>query len=78
MNNIFRTTGVALVVILAVFSINTTLAIESQSNTQHDEHSHAADAFGLMACDYSERKGEQTKQRDYKFDRSETSSAWAW
>ena len=40
MNNIFRTTGVALVVILAVFSINTTLAIESQSNTQHDEHSH--------------------------------------
>ena len=40
MNNIFRTTSVALVVILAVFSINTTLAIESQSNTQHDEHSH--------------------------------------
>ncbi|QOL25412.1 efflux RND transporter periplasmic adaptor subunit [Thalassotalea sp. LPB0316] len=40
MNIIFRTTGVALVVILAVFSINTTLAIESQRNTQHDEHSH--------------------------------------
>ncbi|WP_394172845.1 efflux RND transporter periplasmic adaptor subunit [Thalassotalea litorea] len=40
MNNIFRTTGVALVVILAVFSINTALANESQNNTQHDEHSH--------------------------------------
>ncbi len=40
MNNIFRTTGVALVIILAVFSINTALANESQNNTQHDEHSH--------------------------------------
>lgn len=40
MNSIFRTTGVALVVILAVFSINTALANESQNNTQHDEHSH--------------------------------------
>lgn len=40
MNNIFRTTGVALVVILAVFSINTALANESQHNTGHDEHSH--------------------------------------
>ena len=40
MNNIFRITGIALVIILGVFSINTTLANESQNNTAHDEHSH--------------------------------------
>ncbi|MEM7419398.1 MAG: efflux RND transporter periplasmic adaptor subunit [Pseudomonadota bacterium] len=45
MNNILRTTGVGLVVILVVFSINTALANKSQNNTQHDvlshEHDHA-------------------------------------
>lgn len=40
MNNILRTTGVGLVVILAVFSINTALANKSQNNTQRDELSH--------------------------------------
>ena len=40
MNNIFQTTSVALVVILAVFSINTAQANESRYNTQHDKHSH--------------------------------------
>lgn len=40
MNNILRTTGVGLVVILAVFSINTALANKSQNNTQRDEFSH--------------------------------------
>ncbi|GGI91415.1 RND transporter MFP subunit [Shewanella gelidii] len=40
MNNTFRITGLALVIIFGVFSINTTLANESQNNTGHDEHSH--------------------------------------
>lgn len=40
MNNIFRITGIALVIIFGVFSISTTLANESQNNTAHDEHSH--------------------------------------
>ncbi|MBE1302024.1 MAG: efflux RND transporter periplasmic adaptor subunit [Alteromonadaceae bacterium] len=40
MNNISRITGIALVIIFGVFSINTTLANESQNSTQHDEHSH--------------------------------------
>lgn len=40
MNNIFRITGIALVIILGVLSISTTLASESQNNTAHDEHSH--------------------------------------
>ncbi len=40
MNNIFRITGIALVIILGVLSISTTLASESQNNTAYDEHSH--------------------------------------
>ncbi|MBU2882766.1 efflux RND transporter periplasmic adaptor subunit [Psychrosphaera sp. B3R10] len=40
MNNIFRITGIALVIIIGVFSINTTLANESQNITTPDEHSH--------------------------------------
>ncbi|MCZ8529057.1 efflux RND transporter periplasmic adaptor subunit [Alteromonas sp. PRIM-21] len=62
MNNIFRTTGVALVVILAVFSINTTLAIESQSNTQHDEHSHEHEKPIKKATDeHDHAEGEEHK-----------------
>jgi len=46
---------------------------------RHDEHSHCADAFGLMACDYSETKSEKPKARDYDFNSSNgSSSAWAW
>ena len=40
MNNILRTTGLGLVVILAVFSINTALANKIQNNIQRDELSH--------------------------------------
>ena len=62
MNNIFRTTSVALVVILAVFSINTTLAIESQSNTQHDEHSHEHEKPMKEATDeHDHAEGEEHK-----------------
>lgn len=62
MNNIFRTTGVALVVILAVFSINTILAIESQSNTQHDEHSHEHEKPIKKAADeHDHAEGEEHK-----------------
>lgn len=44
----------------------------------HDENSHSADAFGLMACDYSEVKAEQPKKDDYSFASSESESSWAW
>lgn len=45
----------------------------------HDWASHSADAFGLMASDYSEHKGERPKQNDYRFPRSSRQSAgWAW
>lgn len=40
MNNIFRITGIALVIFFGVFSISTSLANESQNNVAHDEHSH--------------------------------------
>jgi cobalt-zinc-cadmium efflux system membrane fusion protein len=40
MNNIFRITGIALVMVIGVFSIGTALANESQNNTAHDGHSH--------------------------------------
>ncbi len=62
MNNIFRTTGIALVVILAVLSIYTTLAIESQSNTQHDEHSHEHEKPIKEATDeHDHAEGEEHK-----------------
>lgn len=44
----------------------------------HNWASHSADAFGLMCVDYAERKGEKPKEKDYKFDRDNSSSAWAW
>ena len=40
MKNIFRITGIALVIIFGVFSTNTALANESQNEAAHDEHSH--------------------------------------
>lgn len=62
MNNIFRTTGVALVVILAVFSLNTALANESQNNTQHDEHSHEHEKPIKKATDeHDHAEGEEHK-----------------
>ena len=45
---------------------------------KHDEHSHCADAFGLMACDYSETKSERPKARDYEFTPTNSGSGWSW
>ena len=44
----------------------------------HNWASHSADAFGLMATDYSERKGEQPKPKDrYRRSRNSQGSAWS-
>lgn len=40
MKSIFKITGIALVIIFAVFSTNTVLATESQNKSAHNEHSH--------------------------------------
>ena len=44
----------------------------------HDWSSHSADAFGLMASDYGEAKGDKPKARDYDFRTPKQSAGWAW
>ncbi len=63
MNNIFQITGIALVIIFAVFSINTTSASDSQHNTSHDEHLHdVAKPIKAVGHDHAD-KGNNPEKR---------------